>query len=421
MKKFTILFLFICSLLSHTYIMASVGVEEAYAKLQKLGFENIQVSQDNNTTYVALEDNIYRGNFRGYGAALEALCDNTDSSTDIVLILLDNQMPKIELKASHKDGKWTVNGNYPSSESYRHLKHKNKVNSSLGKVDFVFTPIVEVDSFLHDTGYKFCIDIAPAMEMTLWKGAKLTAQVVIPIYNNMGKALYTKDQQNLKTQYDYVRPGTITLSQELVSNKHFDITLTGGLFHIYQSIYSNNQYGFDFQADYHLLNNLDLGLQAGYTGDWYLKESKWTFDPLKNYSVLGKIKFYEPYTNLQIVATGGRYVFGDYGARMDIVQRLAEYSIGIYGAINKDNENGFGFFCSIPIGPKKKMKRYPVRISLAESMHWEHTLQNEEGVYTTKKHNTIYTTLPGGDYSPKYWQPQYVAKYVQKYLNKSIK
>ena len=49
--------------------------------------------------------------------------------------------------------------------------------------------------------YEIVVNVSPAIEVSLWKGMKLTGQVIFPIYNDYGQ------------RYKQIRPGFVTLSQ----------------------------------------------------------------------------------------------------------------------------------------------------------------------------------------------------------------
>ena len=413
MKKILVLTLCVISSLFATQIHAAISVSEAYQKLSALGFENLKIKQQGNTTYIALEDNVYRGTYRGLGVALQQLSpseDNRANADTIILFALEQQMPRLTLTAIHNThDQWSVNAEYGASKDYQKLNREKRRDSSLGKVDFVIHPEIMIDSLFHDNNGMIALGIAPAIEVGFWKGAKLTAQVIIPIWNNIDV-----DDAN-----DKIRPGIITLSQKLMSNQWADITATAGIFRVDASRFATNQQGLDLKAIGHINNRLDVGIEVGYTGAMYLEGSKWKFDKWDNLNVLGNISYYEPLINCQFNLRGGQFVYGDKGVRFDAVRRLAEFSVGCYGTY-ADKEKGMGLTCSIPFGLKKKLKHNAVRISLPESIVWNYCLQNETKPFIQNKCGVVYSTTTDGRYSNNYWNPEYVAKYVQKFVNNQI-
>lgn len=75
--------------------------------------------------------------------------------------------------------------------------------------------------------YQVLFDLSPAIEVSLWKGMKLTAQVKIPVYND-GYGKYEGK----------VHPGNLTLSQRFRLPYNVFGKVTVGYFNA-------DQYGFD--------------------------------------------------------------------------------------------------------------------------------------------------------------------------------
>lgn len=411
MKKILALLICLIVALLPKYSFAAISVSEAYQKLTSLGFENLKIKQQGNTTYIALEDNVYRGTYRGLGVALQNISpDNQQSADTIIMTALQNQMPRITLTAIHNThNQWLVEAEYGAGKNAQKLNREKRRESSLGKVDFVIHPEIMIDSLFHDNNGMIALGVAPALEVSLWKGAKFTAQVIIPIWNNI----------DIADANDKIRPGIITLSQNVLSNQWADVTVTAGIFRVDASRFATNRQGFDLKAIGHINSRLDVGVEVGYTGASYLEDSKWKFDKWDKLNVLANISYYEPLINCQFNLRGGQFVYGDKGVRLDAVRRLAEYSVGCY-ATYADKEKGMGFTCSIPFGLKKKMKHNAVRISLPESIGWNYCLQNETKPFIKNSYGVIYSTTTDGQYSNNYWNPEYVAKYVQKFVNNQI-
>ena len=138
---------------------------------------------------------------------------------------------------------------YDTDEAMEVLKKRHQtLNSSAGKVDIVVYPEVKLENSSFDRLYTYYVNLAPAVEMALWKGAELTAQVVFPVATN------------LKGQYKKIRPGVIALSQEFCLSKGFLGRVTAGNF-------TNNRMGAQAEMKYRTANGrLELGAVAGGNG-----------------------------------------------------------------------------------------------------------------------------------------------------------
>lgn len=101
------------------------------------------------------------------------------------------------------------------------------------------------------------INIAPAVEARLWKGAAFTGQVILPVWNNM------------VGQMDYIRAGVLTLSQEF--------GLPGGAFgRVTVGNFTNNRMGADLKLRYVTPDDRWMfGLEGGVTGSSTFYEGKW--------------------------------------------------------------------------------------------------------------------------------------------------
>lgn len=402
-------------LLAISFVFTSVSAsainsDQALRQLDNLGFENLKLHQEGNTTYLTAEDNVYRGLYRGIGTICRTLSP-TPAADTIVLVVLQHQMPRLTVRAIHNEAdQWQVTAQYGAdSKAMRKLSRQRNSSSSLGKVDFVIHPDLMLDSLFHDNNHRFALNVAPAIEMSLWPGAKLTAQVIIPLYNNI----------DTDPTYDKIRPGIMTLSQHLTVNRWLEGTLTAGIFHTNQSIFADTRQGLDLQLTSHLTSKLDLGVNVGYTGSFSLEGSSWNFERPDRLNVLGRIGYYEPRINSQLNIYAGQFVYGDAGVRADFTRRLAEYAVGFFGTYAQ-KEQAIGFYCSIPIGPKKKMRHTAVRLSLPESMCWDYSMPNYSKPFSKDRLGVTYNTTTDGRYSNDYWQPEYVARYVGKFLRGEV-
>lgn len=384
----------------------TVTEQEASQILIDLGFENVKVRKNNNTMYVALEDNIYRGTYRGYGIALNNLTTTDKHNTEIdtiVLVALDNQMPKLQLTALYSgDGGWNLKADYVGSETMHYLKDIKQKNSSLGKLDFVIHPHITLQNYVYTQLWEAAIDISPALEINLWKGASATVQVAIPLWNNF---IYDENYRSL-------HPGYMSFTQQLFSNQWAEASVSVGIF-------SQNRNGVDLRGTVHINKALDFGLIAGYTGGWYVESGKWHFCELDRFNLLARIDYYEKYSNCQVQLIGGQFVYGDFGARLNISRHLADFNLGIFGTMT-EGENDLGFYFSIPLSGKKMPRHNRVRVRLPESISWEQSMFNY-GDYLHNHRGVMYRTTSNQDLGEKYWQPQYVEEYVLKYLKDKIK
>ena len=384
--------------------LLAANTEVAAARLAALGFENVRVAEKGtDVVYVALESTSYRGTYRGAAVGLEELGKIYPEVNTFRVMLLENQMPQMALTARKIEGKWSVKGDYDYHDVLSAIRPVKTTNSSATKIDITAYPMFTWMNHLKDTPCEYVVSIAPTVEASLWKGNRITLQAIIPVSYHV---------ESIKSA-TYVRIGIADIAQDITShNGKWQATLAGGFFYF-------DRLGVDLRLAYHATRNLTIGTEVSYTGEAIMNEGHYDISAPDKFSFLGKADFYEPYTGLQAQLTGGRFVFGDYGARLDISRHLSDYTIGVYGILT-GGENNAGFHFAIPLGPKKQMRKGTVRVKLPEYFDWEYSMRSYYKYYLEQMGKYI-ETRPDENRSAHYWQPVHVAQYAQKILNGEIK
>ena len=382
----------------------AANAKETAARLAELGFENVRVAdQDSKVVYVAFESVSYRGTYRGAAVGLADLGKLYPDINTFRVMLLENQMPQMALTATRANGQWCVKGDYDYSdiEAFTHQTKAN--NSSAAKFDFTAYPLFTWINHRLNQPFEYVLSIAPTIETSLWKGNRITLQAIIPIS-------YQVESINSAS---YFRVGIADIAQDFTSrNGRWQATLAGGFFYF-------DRIGFDLRLAYHATPNLTLGAEASYTGDAIVNDGHYDIKALDKFSFFGKAEYYEPCTRLQAQLMGGRFVFGDYGARLDISRHFSDYTIGLFGVLTGGEHNA-GFHFAIPLGPKKQMRRGTVRFKLPDYFDWEYNVESYYEYYDQQMGKYI-ETRPDENRSAHYWQPLHVAQYAQKILNGEIK
>ena len=380
------------------------NAEDTAARLAALGLENVRVTEKGDeVVFAAFESTSYRGTFRGAAVGIEELGKLYPNVNTFKVLLMENQMPQMSLTATRADGKWSVKGDYDYSEVELATRYNKLNNSSKAKIDITAYPMFTWMNHLKDTPCEYVVSLAPTVEASLWKGNRITLQAIIPVSYHV---------ESIKSA-TYVRIGIADIAQDITSrNGKWQATLAGGFFYF-------DRLGVDLRLAYHATRNLTIGTELSYTGEAIMNDGHYDISAPDKFSFLGKADFYEPYTGLQAQLTGGRFVFGDYGARLDISRHLSDYTIGVYGILT-GGENNAGFHFAIPLGPKKQMRKSVVRFKLPEYFDWEYSMRSYYKYYLEQMGKYI-ETRPDENRSAHYWQPVHVAQYAQKILNREIK
>jgi hypothetical protein len=318
-------------------------------------------------------------------------------------MLLENQMPQVALTATRTDGQWLVKGGYDYSEIEAATKHASLKNSSAAKFDITAYPMFSWINHRWNQPFEYVLSIAPTVETSLWKGNRITLQAIIPV---------SYDVESIKT-LSYPRVGIADIAQDFTSrNGRWQATLAGGFFYF-------DRVGVDARLSYHATPRLTIGAEASYTGDAVVNDGHYDIKAPDQFSFLGRAEYYEPTTRLQAQLMGGRFVFGDYGARLDVSRHFADYTIGLYGILT-GGEHNYGFHFAIPLGGKKQMRKGAVRVKLPDYFDWEYSMTSYYEYYDQKMGEYV-ETRPDENRSAHYWQPVHVAQYAQKILNGELK
>ena len=372
--------------------------EAAEQTLLSLGMEEIQVAQTDSVCTIAFEDNIYRGTYRGLAAVIEALrsLSETEQAAAYELVVLDDRIPRLLLTLPRQTVALEVS--YDTDEAMRRLKGKERRNKMAGRIDVVLYPELFLQNSWLDKLYGVAVNISPAIQMDLWKGAVLTGQVVLPVYTNM-------------TDFrKYIRPGVITLRQEFRLPGGVSGRLTAGNF-------TGNRMGVDAALRYQPARGRWLvGANVGLTGSSTCYGGEWVVSTWRRVSGSVWGRYNEPHYGLQIDLAAVRLVYGDMGARLDCRRHFGEVTVGVYGLFTDGEMNG-GFHFALPIPGTKRGKRRAVRFRLPEYFAHEYRARHG-GSYGDELLGYSYEVRPDENGSRGYDAPDFVKKEILRIVTK---
>jgi len=363
--------------------------------------EDIAVVNESDILHIIYSDNVYRGPTRGAFEVIKKLLGDLHIETDIHLILQEDQIPQVVLKlsgqvirdyyaekSSLKQLFSTIQISYDTDKEKSVFRNIKKQNRSAGKVDLVLYPQITLNNAWMDKIYGTILNIAPAIEIGLWQGASFTGQVIFPIWNNM------------KGEMDYIRAGMLVFRQEYRFPKNVFATVNIGNF-------NSSRIGVDVALKYRPNNDRwAIGLNAGLTGSSTFYSGQWEVTRWKRTSGSVFLTYNEPWYNLEFNIAAHRYIYGDYGVRLDCTRHFGEVSIGFYGMYSGGEPNG-GFHFAIPLPTKKRMNRKVIRLGLPEYFDWEYEAQSGNE-YAKKRLGRYYETRPDENRSQRYYNPHHM-------------
>ena len=381
-------------------------------KLAELGMENIRTARTEGHTTVAFEDRAYRSSYEGVGRAIQTALDALETTEGLTLTVLDgNGVPQLnieldrELVEGYRNGSLDLKAVFgrmglscSTDRALEELKGTETQAKSAWRPDFTVYPQLFLQNTSFDKLYRFAVGLAPTLEMPLWKGGELTAQVIFPI------------AWNLNGEQSQIRPGCITLSQGFYLKKNWTLNVTAGQF-------TNHRMGGAAEVRWRTDNGRwELGARAGVTVYSFFADKEWTVtrQPKLNASVYAQT--YIPQWNLEVTGEAARFVYGDYGVKGSVVRHFGEYTVGVYAMYTGGDVNG-GFNFAIPL-PGRKYKRWKgMRLKPADYFTFQYSMV-AHGEYIDRKLGTEYNTVPGKNRSKGFYQPDYIRYYLTRHCDR---
>ncbi|MGZ2371941.1 YjbH domain-containing protein [Ancylomarina sp. YFZ004] len=360
------------------------------------GFENVNVLSQNDNLLVALENNVYRWDVEAIAVALDTLVAHSEKHIEISLYLMNHGMPQIQIQVPA--AKWLLyrKGDLPKSgmvdalhisykldKNYDFLKNKNSWNTNLNKVDFVLYPQLAVQNTSLNQIYETQFNLAPAMEVDLWRGMQFTGQLIFPLINDFGP------------EGDKIRPGFVSLAQNFRMGKSFFARAVLGHFNA-------NRYGVDASVYHPFFNNrVELETNMGLTGSSHFFEGRWIRSSIDQLTWFVKTRYFDTIFNLQAALTYGKYINGDCGLRADLSRHFGPVSIGFFAMYSGGKSNG-GFHFTLPLMFKKRKRKRSFRLITAPYFDWEYNAGTEfvKGRY--------YETRPNANRTENNYNPIYI-------------
>ena len=386
----------------HGYLVPAQNINnELVEKLGQVGFENIRVLANCKTLTLSYENNIYR---EKVNALKEVLNHVTNCGYDTVnVITLINDLPILLTQSTSVSSQQylvpqrrtadvvPVSLSYNTYKEWNQIKHIIPNSPSFNKINLVFYPQFYQMNVIFSQIYELQFNLAPALEISLWRGMRFTGQVIFPVYNDK---LYGAEG-------DRVRTGFLTLAQEFrLPGSTFGRAVIGK--------FNAGRYGTDLTMIHYFSNGkVFLSANAGLTGSYRFFGNRWYRDDLNVFTwFLKSGYFFKPF-QLQFDLVAGRYLNGDYGLRADCSRYWGETVIGFYAMVAGGHING-GFHFAIPLWPKKLKRNRFFQPRTPGFLDWEYNAATESyfGQY--------YETRPDENRTEYFYNPDFILKNLLK-------
>lgn len=242
-----------------------------------------------------------------------------------------------------------------------------------GRAELVVYPQVSLNNSWLDKLYGVMLNVAPALKVRLWKGAKFTGQVILPVWNNM------------VGEMDYIRAGVLAVSQEFRLPYGAFGRLTVGNF-------TNDRMGADLLLRYATADaRWWFGLQGGVTGSSTFYGGRWEVSTWKRLNAAVEVRYRLKEWGMDFKLGAHRYIYGDYGVRMDMSRRFGRTTAGLYAMYTGGLANG-GFYFAVPLPQWSKHSKMRVRLPACYQMEYSGQSGNE---YFNRRLGESYNTDPG--------------------------
>lgn len=366
--------------------------EEVVDALVKMGFENVGWTEDDHERVYVLENSTYRIQGVGIGKAIDVIQERGLSEGKTCrVVVLNNNVPQISLSYHPIKGDtvpqverrdWNVS--YELGDTWKEARKMKLKNRSLFKIDVLVYPQLAFKNLVITQIYQVLFDLSPAIEVSFWKGMKLTAQVKLPVYND-GYG-YLEDK---------IHPGYLTISQSFRLPYNVFGKVTVGYFNA-------DRYGIDAEFSHSFKDErFSVMGRVGYTGIGYWDSFKLHYDTDKTWTWTLGGSFFWPQFNTQFNLKVEQYLMEDRGVKAEMIRHFRYCSIGFYAmkAKHARANGGFRFQVLLPPYKYKRYKQWP-RINTSANMGIVYNSGNERYYYKEYKAETSDNIMEKNSFNP---------------------
>lgn len=366
--------------------------ESTVNALVDMGFENVGWTEDDGERVFVLQNSAYRSQGVGISKAVDVIQEmGLPEKKACRIIVLDNNVPQISLyyhpimgdtvpQAERRD--WNVS--YDLGGTWKEARKVKTKNSSLFKVDVLVYPQLAFKNLIITQIYQVLFDLSPAIEVSLWKGMKLTGMLKIPVYND-GYGQFE----------DRVHPGHLTISQRFRLPYNIFGKATAGYFNA-------DRYGFDVDFVRPFKDERFAALlRLGYTGVGYWDGFKLHYDPTMTFTWSVGGSFFWPRYNTQFIVQAHKFLYEEKGIKAEMIRHFRYCSIGFYAMKAENAKANGGFRFQVLLPPYKyKRHKYVPRINTSANMGIVYNAGNERYYYKEYKAEASDNIMEENSFNP---------------------
>lgn len=359
--------------------------------LVSAGFENVEVlSENNGQVRIAYENRIYRYDLMGLAHVLSLVKSSGIPSYTITPKYLNIGLVDIYGDSSNQ----SLINHIKLARNFHREYNDRLYNPTFFKADFSVGPVISGSQLgNYGTPIRMVLDIGYQMNMQLPMGLRASAQLLVPLFNNLSE--------------DRVRAGIITLASS---------------FRLPWSIYGNWQAGWFTRRRFGILidgtkyfwnGRIGIGAEWGQT-TWSRISGPLVFDFIEKFNfwqyrgfLIGRI----PRQDLTLKIMLGTFMLQDTGVKIDLSRQFGQSVIGVFALKTAQIENA-GFNIRVPL-PTKSYPRFDRLVRFRTSSHFRYEY-NFKG-QTLFRGATFYT---GERLQDKLWE--YHPDFIENNLSEAV-
>lgn len=330
------------------------------------GFENVAALQAGKELIVTYENRRYRDELTAAREVIAGIQALAREELEVTLLPQNRKIPLVAIHVAVPQPGVRPNGESPAplsevalevalnfDSSWSKIKTLPRANASTGKLDLVLHPQFNVAFASYNNPVATQVNLAPALQTSLWPGMAFFAQIIIPLQNELART------------DDYVRPGLVTINQTLRMPREVFLSASMGYF-------TQERYGLDLNVQKYFFNGgAAVGANFGYTGHASYLKGVWSYSAIKHQTMFLHSEIRIPRWDAALRATYGKFLYQDTGWRMEVTRQFREVDFGFF-LLRSAAEMNTGFYFSVPIFPRKHLKPGRVRVRTADYFSWEY-------------------------------------------------
>jgi hypothetical protein len=307
-----------------------------------LGLENVQVDGAGDVPRVAFENRRYRHTTDALGR-IERVAGGRVLAFERRLGLTS---AAISVEGPAVEPRFRVR--FPSDDDFPDAPRGPVADPTSSGFDAVLRPLFAYELGRLIAPVQVQWQLEPLLRYGPWPGGRLTASMLIPVYND-----FLVDP--LHPDVDEVRPGLLTLEQFAWIPRAALVSGTAGVF-------ADNRYGVSLGAARPLANgSLLLDSQVDITGFIAFESGGVSYSDVSQVSAFGGVTWFAPRFDAALRLRAGRFLYGDDGAHLELRRAFGDFEIALFG-LRAHGLNVEGVRITLPVPPLTRPAGGPVRV-----------------------------------------------------------